>query len=88
MIVIFSVSKGIPFLLHVIFELHKLTSADFPVTLKGRKSTNIKCVSVPPEKILNPLFLSVSDKIFALEITDFIYSLKLGQVRLHEMPPP
>ena len=38
----FSVSKGIPFLLHVIFALHKLSAAKFPLTLNGLKSTSIK----------------------------------------------
>ena len=45
----FSVSNGIPFLLQVIFALHKLSEAKLPFTLKGLKSTNIKWVSVPPE---------------------------------------
>ena len=71
-IVIFCVSKGMPFLLQVIFAFPRLVSAAFPVTLKGLKSTNIKCVSVPPENILNPLFFKVSDKIFALARTDLI----------------
>ena len=66
------------FLLHVIFALHKLTSAAFPVTLKGLKSTSIKWVSVPPEKILKPLLFKVSDKILALAKTDLIYSLNDG----------
>jgi glycine hydroxymethyltransferase len=65
-------TKGIPFLLQVMFALHKLASALLPVTLKGLKSTNIKCVSVPPEKILKPLFFKVCDKILALARTDFI----------------
>ena len=64
--------------INVILELHKLTSAAFPVTLKGLKSTSIKCVSVPPENILNPLFFKVSDNIFALSSTDLIYSLNSG----------
>ena len=62
----------------VIFELHKLTSAALPVTLKGLKSTSIKWVSVPPEKILKPLFFNVSDRILAFARTDFIYYLNLG----------
>jgi hypothetical protein len=37
-----SVSKGIPFLLHVILALDKLSAAKFPLTLNGLKSTNIK----------------------------------------------
>ena len=82
-IVIFSVSKGIPFLLQVKLALPKLISAALPVTLNGLRSTSIRWVSVPPENILKPLFLSVSDKIFAFAKTDFIYSLKLVVV-LHE----
>ena len=42
-------SKELMFLLHVIFALDKLSAAAFPLTLYGRKSTSIKCVSVPPE---------------------------------------
>ena len=65
-------SKGIPFLLHVMFALLKLSAVTFPLTLKGLKSTSIKCVSVPPEYILKPLFFNVSDRTFALAKTDFM----------------
>ena len=32
-----------------VFDRDKLSAAILPFTLNGRKSTNIKCVSVPPE---------------------------------------
>jgi len=41
-----------PFLLHVMFALPKESEASFPVNLKGLRSISIKCVSVPPEKIV------------------------------------
>ena len=65
------VSNGIPFLLQVIFDLTKEASASLPVTLKSLKSSNIKWVSVPPEKILKPFFDNLSERIFALFITSF-----------------
>ena len=37
-----SLSNGIPFLLHVIFALDKLSDAMLPFTPNGLKSTNIK----------------------------------------------
>ncbi len=45
----FSESKGIPFLLQVMFALQRLSAAALPFTLKGLRSTSIKWVSVPPE---------------------------------------
>ena len=64
-----SVSNGIPFLLQVMFDLPNEACASFPVTLKDLRSSNIKCVSVPPEKILKPFSVNLSDKTFAFLIT-------------------
>ena len=61
--------KEYHFYYKLIFALPKDASASFPVTLKDLKSTSIKCVSVPPEKILKPFLDNFSDKIFALFIT-------------------
>ena len=84
-IVIFCVSKGIPFLLQVMFAFPKLVSAALPVTLKGLKSTNIKCVSVPPENILKPLLFKVSDKILSETLNNNGFKIFSGGTDTHLM---
>ena len=70
-----SVSNGIPFLLQVILALPNEACASLPVTLNDLRSRSIRCVSVPPEKILKPFSDNLSDKIFAFLITFFVYIL-------------
>ena len=71
-----SSSNGIPFLLQVMLALPSEAWASFPVTPKDLRSINIKCVSVPPEKILKPLSVNLFDRTLALLITLLVYSLK------------
>ena len=53
------VSNGMPFLLHVMLALPREACASLPVTLNDLKSRSIKCVSVPPEKILKPFLVNL-----------------------------
>ena len=45
----FSGSNGTPFLLTVMWARPSAFSATLPVSFLGRRSTSIRCVSVPPE---------------------------------------
>ena len=67
----FSGSKGMPFLLQVMWARPSAASATLPVSRLGRRSTSMRWVSVPPETISNPLDLRVSAKAFAFSTTFF-----------------
>ena len=68
-IVGFSVSKGIPFLLQTIFPSPRTFSAVAPVTFFFLRSTSKTWVSVPPVTKSRPPFCNVSASIFAFFIT-------------------
>ncbi len=67
----FSGSNGMPFLLQVMWARSSAASATFPVSRFLRRSTSIRCVSVPPETISKPRDFSVSASAFAFSTTFF-----------------
>ena len=65
----FSGSNGMPFLLQVMWARPSATSATLPVSRFGRRSTSIRCVSVPPETMSRPRDFSVSASALAFSTT-------------------
>ena len=54
----FSVSNGMPFLLQVMFARPSAVSVALPFTLLGRRSTSIRWLSVPPVTMSSPPFIN------------------------------
>ena len=65
----FSGSNGMPFLLQVMWARPSAASATLPVSLFGRRSTSIRCVSVPPETISRPCDFKCSASALAFSTT-------------------
>ena len=65
----FSGSNGMPFLLQVMWARPSAASATLPVSRFWRRSTSIRCVSVPPETMSRPRALSVSASALAFSTT-------------------
>ncbi|CSD31331.1 Uncharacterised protein [Vibrio cholerae] len=68
----FSSSNGMPFLLHVIPARSKACSTWLPFKPLGLRSTNMRCVSVPPVTMSHPRVCNTSASTFALSITESI----------------
>ena len=68
-IVGFCGSNGMPFLLQVMPARSSDCSASRPISPIGRRSTSIRCVSVPPETIARPPAVSVAARVCALATT-------------------
>ena len=64
-----------PFLLQVMWARPSAASATLPVRRLGRRSTSMRCVSVPPETMSRPLDLSVSAS--ALAFCDDVLGVEL-----------
>ena len=62
-------SKGMPFLLQVIKARPSACSAVLPVTPFLRRSTSIRCVSVPPVTMARPPFINSSASAWAFLMT-------------------
>ena len=62
-------SSGIVFLLTVMPAWSSVFSATLPVRFLGRRSTSIRCVSVPPETIAKPRPISAWASAFAFSTT-------------------
>ena len=65
----FSGSKGMPFLLQVSQARSRLCSATLPVSRLGRRSTSMRWVSVPPDTMSRPPSTSVAAKVRAFSTT-------------------
>jgi len=74
----FSGSNGMPFLLQVMPARSRLFSASRPVILMDRRSTNIRCESVPPETISSPACSRVAASALAFATTALAYCLNAG----------
>src|SRR6516164_5678230 len=75
----FSGSNGMAFLLQVIRARPSAASATLPVSRFLRRSTNIKCVSVPPDTMSKPQALSLSESAFAFSTTFLAYDRNDGR---------
>src|SRR5215472_7163050 len=75
----FSGSNGMAFLLQVIRARPSAASATLPVSRFLRRSTDIKCVSVPPDTMSKPQALSLSESAFAFSTTFLAYDRNDGR---------
>src|SRR3546814_12156381 len=66
-------SPGTPFLLQVMAERSSASSASFPVTPSGRRSTRARCVSVPPVTMSAPRSFILPSSALAFAFSPFSF---------------